>query len=47
MKIKVVEHLNILEELPGDNGNSYSSSKRLYHKIKVNEDMILAKEAID
>lgn len=47
MRAKVVEHLNILEELPGDNGNAYSSSKRLYHKISINEDTIIAKEAID
>lgn len=47
MRVKVVEHLNILEELPGDNGNAYSSSKRLYHKISINEDTIIAKEAID
>lgn len=47
MKIKVVDHLNLVEELPGDNGNAFSSSKRLYHKIKVNEEMVLAKEAID
>lgn len=42
----------IIEELPGDNGNAYSSSKQLYHAIKVDKDKIIAssseiKEVID
>lgn len=39
-------------KLPGENGNAFSSSKRLYHAIKIAEDLILEKggnlfEAVD
>ena len=47
MKAKISENINILYELPGDNGNAFSGSKRLYRKIKVNESKILAREAVD
>ena len=50
MKFKLIKE-NV-EERPGDNGNAYSSSKYLYHQIKVDENKIIAKceslnEAVD
>lgn len=38
MKFKLSENIQVL---PGDTGNAYSSSKHLYHAIKVTEDKTL------
>lgn len=40
MKVKKIE------TLPGDNGNAFSSSKRLYHSINVNESLTIAEGEI-
>lgn len=40
MKVKKIE------TLPGDNGNAFSASKRLYHSIKVDESLTIAKGGI-
>ena len=39
MKIKKISKEN---ELPGNNGNAFSSSKRLYNAISVNEEYVIA-----
>ena len=47
MKIRLVENkVNIIDELPGDNGNAYSASKYLYHAIKVTDENTIAKGGI-
>lgn len=36
----------VVEELPGNNGNAFSGSKRLFNSIKVNESKIIDKGGI-